>query len=117
MPKVIRIFKKYLSGNEESGGCFKWYVEKMDLSNQAIVKNWELSSPFYKDFEISLGVKFNSGLDFFNVNGLASELFETIINGDCIICSEVDDAFDALAQSIKDDILKIETVSNDTFLY
>jgi hypothetical protein len=113
---ALEIYKIYLSGNEETGGYFRWICRKIKIDK---FSNYELSCPFYRNRrDVILGVKHFSGYNHGNLNPFATELFEQRVCGNCIIHFEKlnEKEFDIWCDIIKKDLQNMGA-KNESFEY
>jgi hypothetical protein len=107
MMNAVEINKVYLSGNKEDGGCWRIMLNKIKISQKDLL-NWDLYCPIYKNRSVLLGVKDYSGLEYWNINPIATTLFDQRICGDCIVVfeNESDAEYEILANIMKSELLK-----------
>ena len=82
--EALYIHKRYLYGNEEDGGYYKFYVDRFRISNNEM-KNYELGTTLLDNGKyITYGVKNNSYfVDYYNQ--LCSHLLDVDIYGNCYL--------------------------------
>lgn len=109
--------KEYLTGNPEEGGYWKIYINKTTITLDELKHKYDLYKAEYKNKYYNIGVRTNKD-NLWDPNDVASALFETIINGDCIIVfrGECEKKYDITCNVIKSDLIKKGCIS-DAFNY
>lgn len=105
--KSLTFIKKYLYGNQENGGYFKYFVEKSQIDENELFEKYDLCCPIYRNQTLILGGLKNSG----GLNDLAYQLFDTMVfSDDCIIVFDdeefTDLKYDIICNLIKTDLIE-----------